>query len=273
MYIYVYIGLDSSACVSVLACLRELTELGLTVVTVIHQPRFCVISMFHELMLLGSGGQMVYFGPVCSVLPYFHALGFELPANENPCDFCLDVITGVIPREGDPNFQPSDLFELWKHYEEEIKKNNNNNISQSMVQHIKVDMQEDVGDEGDIVNNNTANNPDPNNPPQTLNNATAIIPPTSSPRSASSLINREGNTKRNSNIRHQTSVMSVFQPTSPVELIQASPLKFGSLNYRPSTPAFIFPLSLYMACALTNMTNPPVALYTTTMLEICITLL
>jgi hypothetical protein len=45
-------------------------------------------------MLLGY--YQVYLGPSTKALPYFNALGFSLPPNENPADFFLDVIQGKV---------------------------------------------------------------------------------------------------------------------------------------------------------------------------------
>ncbi len=56
-------------------------------------------------------------GPSTLVLSYFTdgLLGFRLPDNENPADFFLDVLTGVSPREGDEDFVPRELYDLWDH--------------------------------------------------------------------------------------------------------------------------------------------------------------
>lgn len=106
-------GLDSTASLEVLSSLRDLTTLGMSIVAVIHQPRFSIVELFHSMLLLGKGGQTVFLGSSEQALNYFSNLGFVLPPNENPADFFLDVISGEVRREGDPDFQPSDLFELW----------------------------------------------------------------------------------------------------------------------------------------------------------------
>ena len=36
-----------------------------------------------------------------------------MPANENPADFFMDVISGQIPRRGDSSFKPKQLPDLW----------------------------------------------------------------------------------------------------------------------------------------------------------------
>lgn len=40
--------------------LKLLTSMGLTVVSVIHQPRYEIFQMFDEVLLLGKGGRTVY---------------------------------------------------------------------------------------------------------------------------------------------------------------------------------------------------------------------
>lgn len=88
--------------------------MGVSIVTVIHQPRFSIVELFDQMLLLGKDGQTVFLGSSQQALKYFEQLGFRLPLNENPTDFFLDVISGEVRREGDPDFQPPDLFELWE---------------------------------------------------------------------------------------------------------------------------------------------------------------
>ena len=86
-------------------CCR-MADLGMTIVTVVHQPRYGIFILFDEVLLLGKSGRTVFQGPSTAALPYFNSLGFELPPNENPADFCLDVISGSIPCQGQPDFRP-----------------------------------------------------------------------------------------------------------------------------------------------------------------------
>lgn len=83
-----------------------MADLGMNIVTVIHQPRYSVFSLFHEVLLLGKAGRTVFQGPCFSALPYFISLGFELPPNENPADFFLDIVSGCIPCHANPDFKP-----------------------------------------------------------------------------------------------------------------------------------------------------------------------
>jgi ABC-type multidrug transport system ATPase subunit len=107
-------GLDSSTSQEVCDSLRKVAEKGLTVVAVIHQPRYEIFRMFHDVLLLGKGGRTVYLGPSEEALPYFENLGFKCPQHTNPADFFMDVISGLVHREGDPAFKPEDLFRFWE---------------------------------------------------------------------------------------------------------------------------------------------------------------
>ena len=65
-------GLDSTSAEQVVQSLRLIShELKLTVVTVIHQPRFSVYQSFDDVLLLGKGGKTVYLGPTDDSLKYF----------------------------------------------------------------------------------------------------------------------------------------------------------------------------------------------------------
>jgi ABC-type multidrug transport system ATPase subunit len=59
-------GLDSTSSKEVCHCLRRVAESGLTIVTVIHQPRYEIFEMFHDVLLLGKGGRTVYLYVTCS---------------------------------------------------------------------------------------------------------------------------------------------------------------------------------------------------------------
>merc|ERR1712136_19341 len=115
-------GLDGAATVQLAACLANLRQSGLTIVCVIHQPRWAVYSRFSHLLLLGAGGQMVYCGEALKIQAYFEGLFFRLPENETPADWMIDIVSGLSVRflgegadaERDTSFTaPDDLFRLW----------------------------------------------------------------------------------------------------------------------------------------------------------------
>lgn len=84
--------------------LRSIANLGLTVICVIHQPRFEIFTSFHDCLLLGKGGKVTYLGPTDEALDYFTTCGFPCPAQTNPPDHFMDVISSDGPK----------LFALWE---------------------------------------------------------------------------------------------------------------------------------------------------------------
>ena len=42
--------------------LKRISELGLTIVAVIHQPRYEIFMAFDDVLFLGKGGRTVYLG-------------------------------------------------------------------------------------------------------------------------------------------------------------------------------------------------------------------
>lgn len=106
-------GLDASTTQEILQRLREFSRLGISTAAVIHQPRYSAFLAFDYILLLGVGGRTVYLGPSQDALSYFQSIGFTCPARENPADFFLDVVSGLVPCETSPGFKPNDLFDFW----------------------------------------------------------------------------------------------------------------------------------------------------------------
>ena len=107
-------GLDSTSTAAITDALREFAALGVLIAAVIHQPRFSVFSAFDDCLLLAPGGRTVYLGPTSFATEYFRKeLNFRLPQFENPADWLMDVVSGVVPRPGFPSFIPQHLPSLW----------------------------------------------------------------------------------------------------------------------------------------------------------------
>ena len=69
---------------------------GVTIVSVIHQPRKFIYDLFDSLILLGVGGRMVYHGPTDQAFDYCANLGYVLPPGESVADWLIDISTGRI---------------------------------------------------------------------------------------------------------------------------------------------------------------------------------
>jgi ABC-type multidrug transport system ATPase subunit len=113
-------GLDSSSSKEVCGLLKALAGKGMTVVSVIHQPRADIFRMFDDLVLLGTGGVPCYIGPSSYVIPYFASLGYICPQMENPADYFMDVISGVIPNDKGEFINVPASWRERKHEVEEI---------------------------------------------------------------------------------------------------------------------------------------------------------
>jgi hypothetical protein len=70
----------------------------LTIVLVLHQPRYEIFRAFDDVLLLGKGGRTVFLGPTKKALPYFEGtVGVKCGQHVNPPDFFMDVIAGDVP--------------------------------------------------------------------------------------------------------------------------------------------------------------------------------
>ncbi|RHZ06263.1 hypothetical protein DYB31_007425 [Aphanomyces astaci] len=91
-------GLDSRAATIVMECVKRIAESGRTVVCTIHQPSTVLFELFDKLLLLKTGGELVYFGdlgPQSSVLLEYFRQFQGLPPmepHENPATYMLNCI-------------------------------------------------------------------------------------------------------------------------------------------------------------------------------------
>ncbi|KAJ3109992.1 hypothetical protein HDU96_006992 [Phlyctochytrium bullatum] len=106
-------GLDSTAALKVAEILKKIAALGLTVVSVIHQPRFEIFQQFDDILLLVPGGKTAYLGPTTNVIEYFERYGFFFDPRANPADILMDILSdkGVNLKK---HLTPEDLVGLWE---------------------------------------------------------------------------------------------------------------------------------------------------------------
>mmetsp|Transcript_28321 Transcript_28321/g.45883 ORF Transcript_28321/g.45883 Transcript_28321/m.45883 type:complete len:776 (+) Transcript_28321:2-2329(+) len=104
-------GLDSTTAQDLLAVLQRTASIGINIITVLYQPRVEIFNMLNNIMLMGPGGRVAYFGTPEDALPYFESLGFERPQYTNPADFLLDILSGRV-QVNKPGTE-SDLAETW----------------------------------------------------------------------------------------------------------------------------------------------------------------
>ncbi|TVU30537.1 hypothetical protein EJB05_22167, partial [Eragrostis curvula] len=106
-------GLDSASSQLLLKALRHEALQGVNVCAVIHQPSYTLFNMFDDFVLLARGGLIVYHGPVSEVEMYFAGLGVKVPDRENPPDYFIDILEGIVKIQMRGNVTPKHLPLLW----------------------------------------------------------------------------------------------------------------------------------------------------------------
>ncbi|KAG0034358.1 hypothetical protein BGZ82_005777, partial [Podila clonocystis] len=92
-------GLDSATSLEVCKLLKQIAqEQYLTVAAVVHSPSPHAFNQFDDLLLLGSGGRVVYSGPRDEASAYFESIGYPVPDDESPADFFIALAAGRVDK-------------------------------------------------------------------------------------------------------------------------------------------------------------------------------
>lgn len=95
-------GLDGQAAFNTLRFLKKLAAAGQAVLCTIHQPSAQLFAQFDTLLLLARGGKTVYFGDIgenaATIKDYFDRNGAPCPADANPAEHMIDVVSGSLSR-------------------------------------------------------------------------------------------------------------------------------------------------------------------------------
>ncbi|CAG8944696.1 unnamed protein product [Penicillium salamii] len=102
-------GLDGQSAFNTVRFLRKLADAGQSVLVTIHQPSAQLIAQFDRLLLLKSGGKMVYLGDIgknCQTIKnYFGRYGAPCLPSSNPAEYMIDVVSG--------RFSNTDWHQVW----------------------------------------------------------------------------------------------------------------------------------------------------------------
>ncbi|KAI9835912.1 MAG: hypothetical protein M1819_001810 [Sarea resinae] len=106
-------GLDSGAAFNIVRFLRKLANAGQAILCTIHQPSSVLFEHFDELLLLKSGGRVVYHGSLGKdsreLISYFERNGGRpCPRDANPAEYMLEVIGA-----GNPDYHGQDWADVW----------------------------------------------------------------------------------------------------------------------------------------------------------------
>ncbi|KAL3515878.1 hypothetical protein ACH5RR_022780 [Cinchona calisaya] len=103
-------GLDARAAAIVMRAVKNVADTGRTIVCTIHQPSIDIFESFDELLLLKSGGRMIYAGPLgqqsSKVIDYFEGISGvpKIKKNYNPATWMLEVTSTSSEAELDIDF-------------------------------------------------------------------------------------------------------------------------------------------------------------------------
>ncbi|XP_043687310.1 pleiotropic drug resistance protein 3-like [Telopea speciosissima] len=90
-------GLDARAAAIVMRAVKNVVGMGRTVVCTIHQPSIDIFESFDELVLMKTGGRLIYAGPLgqhsSRVIKYFEEISGvpKIKDNYNPATWMLEV--------------------------------------------------------------------------------------------------------------------------------------------------------------------------------------
>jgi ABC-type multidrug transport system ATPase subunit len=99
-------GLDSTSALELTKILSQMSRLGMTVISVMHQPRKEIFECFDDCLMLTPGGKIAYFASTKKAKRYFQELGFEFSSGSNEADVIMD-------RNTIQNLSYDDLAERW----------------------------------------------------------------------------------------------------------------------------------------------------------------
>ncbi|CAD6506021.1 BgTH12-06953 [Blumeria graminis f. sp. triticale] len=107
-------GLDSTSALSIVRLLKTLSQLGVTIICIIHQPRLEILEILDGIHLLGRGRQL-YHGKISDVASHFESMGFDISGRSNIADAIMDIISDnstILDRAG-RHVDLKDMAETW----------------------------------------------------------------------------------------------------------------------------------------------------------------
>ena len=114
-------GLDATSASSIMSVLKAVSNLGITVVTIIHQPRHEIFEALDSILLFGAG-RVIYSGKEAQAQAYFEDCGFSFPEGPNLADTIMDIIVGqghLYKKLGDTDV--SHLIEQWRYRQDAMR--------------------------------------------------------------------------------------------------------------------------------------------------------
>ncbi len=133
-------GLSSRDSENVMDLLRELTLKGKLIFVVIHQPSSDIYKMFDKMIILDTGGYMVYYGNPVEGVMYFKKIDNQINSDAGECPTCGNVNPELIF-----NIVESQVVDEFGKYTGN-RKTSPVKWEEHFQKNIKVEMMEDISD-------------------------------------------------------------------------------------------------------------------------------
>ncbi|KAF2013083.1 hypothetical protein BU24DRAFT_264171 [Aaosphaeria arxii CBS 175.79] len=137
-------GLDATSALSIIKLLKSLSDLGVNVICIIHQPRREIFLSLDRVLLL-AGGRQIYLGNTKDSVSYFRDLGYSISDECNPADAIIDIVSGDTQRYASPllpQHEPHSihsLADIWKGHEGGERASTQNATIQNTRQKFQTD--------------------------------------------------------------------------------------------------------------------------------------
>jgi ABC transport system ATP-binding/permease protein len=127
-------GLSSRDSENIIDLLKELAQKGKLVFVVIHQPSSDIFKMFDQLLVLDSGGYLIYNGDAVEAISFFRKCINHVNKDENECSLCgnvnpeqiLTIVnTHVLDEYGSPTENRKISAEEWHQLHKDSEKREN----------------------------------------------------------------------------------------------------------------------------------------------------
>jgi len=89
-------GLSSRDSENIMDLMKELTQKGKLIFIVIHQPSSYIFKLFDRLILLDTGGYLVYYGEPVESVSYFKTAAMHIDAEISECIACGNVNSEIV---------------------------------------------------------------------------------------------------------------------------------------------------------------------------------
>lgn len=87
-------GIDSKMSENVMTAIASLArQRQIPCFCTLHQPRSSIWHMLDSVILMATGGKIIYTGSRKDAILYFSSLGYECPSQTNPAEFLIDLVS------------------------------------------------------------------------------------------------------------------------------------------------------------------------------------